>query len=211
MTPSQPKIHVIDYGMGNIRSITKVLERLNISYKVSANTYDLAWADRIILPGVGAFGEAMENLHELGLVNPITEAVIEQRKPILGICLGMQLLAKSSPEGRFCEGFGFIDGHVQKLTPANNLRLPHISWAPVDVKRENILIDGLENQSFMYFVHDYIMKCKHEEHVVATSDYGGKFCAIVAKENVFGVQFHPEKSQRVGATIMTNFVLGALS
>lgn len=210
MALSQHNIHVINYGMGNIRSITKVLGRLNVPYRVSAEKGDLKWADRIILPGVGAFGEAMENLNNLGLIDTITENVLEHKKPLLGICLGMQLLAKSSEESKTAKGFGFIDGHVKKLSPAGNLRLPHISWAPIYIKHKNALLEGLDNQSFMYFVHDYVLECENEDQIISTADYGGSFCAIVAKRNIYGVQFHPEKSQRVGGMIMTNFILSDL-
>ena len=209
-TRQEVKVAVVNYGMGNIGSVVKVLKRLNVMHKVTAEQCDLRWADRIILPGVGAFGSAMEKLNELNLVDPITEQVLEKKKPVLGICLGMQLFAKTSVEKKITEGLGFIDADVRKLSADDQHRLPHIGWNTIIKEKKCQLIDDLEDKSFMYFAHDYAVECNDKSNIVCSTIYAKKFPSVICKENIFGVQFHPEKSQRTGAVVMTNFVFGGL-
>lgn len=205
-----PKIAIVDYGMGNIGSVTKVLKRLNVEYKVTAEHSGLKWADRIILPGVGAFKKAMDKLHELRLIDPIKELVMEDKKPILGICLGMQLFAKTSLEHQKTEGLGLINADVFRLPINTDYRLPHIGWNTLNIEKECPLIRSLESGCFMYFVHDYAVECYDWSDVTCTTEYSKRFPSVISQNNIFGVQFHPEKSQKSGSVIMTNFVLSGL-
>jgi glutamine amidotransferase len=203
-------ITIVDYGMGNLRSVAKVVARLGADVRISSDPADLRWAERLILPGVGAFPDAMRVLHELRLVDSLNKEVLARKKPILGICLGMQLMAKSSAELTHTEGLGWFDAAMVPFDRAKGIRIPHIGWNRVKIRRSVPLLDGFDDGSFCYFVHSFHMQCADAVDMVATTDYGGDFVSVVARDNIFGTQFHPEKSQAVGSIILINFVTGGL-
>lgn len=203
-------ITIVDYGMGNLRSVAKVVARLGADVRISSDPADMKWAERLILPGVGAFPDAMRALHKVHLVDSLNEEVLVQKKPILGICLGMQLMAKSSAELVHTEGLGWIDAAMVPFDRAKGIRIPHIGWNRVKIRRPVPLLDGFGDGSFCYFVHSFHMLCADPAVVVATTNYGGDFVSVIAHDNIFGTQFHPEKSQAVGSIILINFVTGVL-
>jgi imidazole glycerol-phosphate synthase subunit HisH len=205
-----PKVAVIDYGMGNIGSICKMLKLVGAEPHVSADPGVLAAADKLVLPGVGHFDRAMSNLADADLIEPLRELVVDRGKPILGICLGMQLMCRSSEEG--CrDGLGFIDARVRRFSfPAERrLRVPHMGWSELDVARPSPLVAGLDAHARFYFVHSYYVDCADGADVLARSEYGHPFVAAFEKGTVAGVQFHPEKSHRFGVQLFRNFVSGA--
>lgn len=199
------RIDIIDYGMGNVQSVRNAFERLGCEVRVTGEASALADADALVLPGVGAFGEAMNNLRERQLIKPICAAVLTHGKPLLGICLGMQLLADSSAERGSHAGLGLIPGAVREIPVAQGYRLPHIGWNDVDVRLSKPLFDNLPEKSAFYFVHSYRFECD-SEYVAAITDYGTDIVAAVQRERIFGVQFHPERSQRKGLRLLQNFV-----
>jgi glutamine amidotransferase len=199
------KISIIDYGMGNFQSVRNALELLGCEVRVSADPAALSSADALILPGVGAFGEAMNNLQQLKLVEPLRYAVLIERKPLLGICLGMQLLADSSVERGYYPGLGLIPGQVRKIPVSSGFRLPHIGWNDVAVRTSNPLFRDLPDRCAFYFVHSYRFECD-SAYIAGIADYGSDITAAVQRENIFGVQFHPERSQRKGLRLLGNFV-----
>jgi glutamine amidotransferase len=199
------RVAIVDYGMGNLQSVRNALERLNCDVHLSSDPVDLDGADAIVLPGVGAFGEAMNNLAQQGFVEPLQRAVMETRTPILGICLGMQLLASDSDERGSYGGLGFIPGHVRSIPVPEGLTLPHIGWNEVAIKREELLFRDLHAGDAFYFVHSYRFECD-AQYVAATTDYGVEVVAAVQHERIFGVQFHPERSQRKGLRLLRNFL-----
>lgn len=203
-------ITIVDYGMGNLRSVAKVVSRLGADVRVSSDPADLTWADRLILPGVGAFPDAMRSLRELNLIDALNEEVLARKKPILGICLGMQLMAKSSAELVDTEGLGWFDATMVSFDRSKGIRVPHIGWNRVNLKRPIALFDGFDDGSFCYFVHSYHMLCADPSSVVATTNYGYDFVSVIARDNIFGTQFHPEKSQAAGSIVLINFVTGTL-
>ncbi len=187
-------IVIIDYGMGNLKNVYNALKYLNIQSKISNEIKDIKVADKLILPGVGAFNKAMDNLNNLGLSNVIKEKV-NSGTPLLGICLGMQMIFKKGYENGICEGLGFIDGEVKLLEPKEKVKIPHIGWNKLEYNKKNNLINGLDENSFVYYVHSY-----------AVTNYGGiKVPSMVFNGNVYGTQFHPEKSGEVGLKILKNF------
>ncbi len=196
---------IVDYGMGNIRSVHNAFERLGCSVSSTSSADDISAADALILPGVGAFGEAVANLDSRKLVAPILRAVRDQGKPLLGICLGMQLLADSSEERGSHKGLGLVSGSVVRLAPPGGLRVPHVGWNSIAVSRSDPLFAGTTDGDAFYFVHSYQFACA-SEYVAATTDYGGPVVAAVQAGRVFGVQFHPERSQSKGLTLLGNFV-----
>ncbi len=198
-------ILIINYGMGNIGSVANALGSLGAKYVVSDRARDLRDSRALILPGVGAFGAAMENLRKLDLVNELTEQVLIHGKPILGICLGMQLLAKDSVEQGFFTGLGWIDGHVRAMDPSDGLRIPHVGWNSVAVSQRIPLFERIEEGSHFYFDHGFHFESK-EPIVSATCEYGRTYVAAIQKENIFATQFHPEKSQRNGLKLLRNFL-----
>ena len=203
-------ITIVDYGMGNLRSVAKVVSRLGAEIRVSSDPVDLRWAERLILPGVGAFPDAMRSLRELRLLDALNEEVLTRKKPILGICLGMQLMARSSTELGETEGLGWFDARMVPFDRSKGIRVPHIGWNRVQVTRPVPLLDGFDDGSFCYFVHSYHMLCNDPAAVVATTAYGGDFVSVIARDNIFGTQFHPEKSQAAGSIVLINFVTGTL-
>ncbi|MEY4466659.1 MAG: hypothetical protein RIR21_452 [Pseudomonadota bacterium] len=199
------RIHIVDYGMGNVQSVRNAFERLGCEVRVSGDNSFFGGADAIVLPGVGAFGEAMSNLHELQLIAPLREAVLTQGKPLLGICLGMQLLADASDERGSYVGLGLIPGHVREIPINPGYRLPHIGWNDVAVGVHAPLFEGLTEKNAFYFVHSYRFECP-EQYVAGVSDYGTDIVAAVQRDRIFGVQFHPERSQRNGLRLLLNFI-----
>ncbi|MHB0915718.1 MAG: imidazole glycerol phosphate synthase subunit HisH [Thermoleophilia bacterium] len=195
-------ITIIDYGMGNLRSVEKALEKVGATVKVSRDPDDLKKADRLVLPGVGAFGDAMANLEKRGLVGAIKEEVAAG-KPFLGICLGLDLVFEESDEHGLHQGLGLLPGRVELLP--TELKVPHIGWNRVRVEKESRLLAGIPDESFFYFVHSYVVVPRRESDILCTTDYGCRFVSAVEHENVAAFQFHPEKSSSLGLTILRNF------
>lgn len=198
-------IKVIDYGMGNIQSVKNAFELLECNVQVIDNPSEIKNADGIILPGVGAFANAIRNLEEKEFINPLKEAVLEQKIPLLGICLGMQLLADSSEERGYNKGLSFIPGDICKIPQKNEYRLPHVGWNDLSIIKDSHLLKNITDKSCFYFVHSYRFECD-EEYVTATTYYGQNINAVVQKDHIFGVQFHPERSQKKGFHLINNFL-----
>jgi glutamine amidotransferase len=200
-------ITIVDYGMGNLRSVYNALDLLGAEVRISSQPADILTADQLILPGVGAFGLAMENLHQRGLIDPLNEKVLHQHTPILAICLGMELLAEDSNEHGFHQGLGWLPGHIRLFEDIGNLRIPHVGWNEVTLLRDSPLMNSnLSSNNEFYFVHSYHFVTDDESIVVGTADYGRPFVAAVHRDNIFGVQFHPEKSQEAGLRLLRNFM-----
>ena len=204
-------ITIVDYGLGNIRSaeqsLKKVIDENNIDAEVAItnNAKDIYLASHIILPGQGAFETCMEGLKNIaGMIDALSQNVLIQKKPFLGICVGMQLLATKSYENGTHHGLGWIDGEIKKI-PSTDLKLPHMGWNEVLIKKENKLIKEKEENNY-YFIHSYFFECKYEKNEVASTNYGINFTSIISKENIYGVQFHPEKSSYQGMRLIRNFI-----
>ena len=207
-------IVIIDYGSGNLRSAAKALEVANKS--VNANSKIVVTSDpevikksnKIILPGQGSFRDCYLGIKKInGLVDTLNNFVLVQKKPIFGICVGMQLFAKIGYETEETKGFGWIDGVVKKINNINKtLKLPHMGWNQIEFKKDFLLFSGIENKSHMYFVHSYEFLTKQKNCIVATTNYGNSIIVAVAKDNIFGTQFHPEKSQKNGLKLLENFI-----
>ena len=199
-------IALIDYGMGNIHSVKKALEVCGAKVLVTNNPEDISASEKIVLPGVGAFDDAMCQLQEQGLVSVIKEG-IKNKKPFLGICLGMQLLFEESEEAKNKKGLSILKGRVRKF-PSGDFKVPHMGWNQIKESGRNrtVLLEGVAEESFLYFCHSYYPQPKDKGIIAATTEYGLNFASFVQWENVFGVQFHPEKSQETGLKIIGNFV-----
>lgn len=197
-------IAIIDYDAGNLRSVEKALKFLGEESIVTRGQKEILSADKIILPGVGAFGEAMDHLRKLELDKVIQEAVHRQI-PLLGICLGLQLLFEGSDESGGVEGLGILDGQIVKIPDAPGLKIPHIGWNSLHLKNQGRLFEGVPEGTFVYFVHSFYLKAKEESIVKASADYGVTIHASVEKDAVFACQFHPEKSSSMGLRILQNF------
>ena len=197
-------IGIIDYDAGNIRSVEHALKSMDVPYVLSSDPEVLKKADKLILPGVGAYGDAMEKLNASNLTNTIKE-LTGNGKPLLGICLGLQLLFESSEESPGVEGLGILKGHILKLPSDGSLKIPHMGWNSLSMPKESRLLKGIKEGSYVYFVHSYYLKAD-EDVVIATSDYGVTIHAAVEKDNIFACQFHPEKSSDTGLQILKNFV-----
>ena len=201
-------ITIIDYGMGNLRSVQKAFEKYCSNVVVSSSVNDIIKADKIILPGVGAFKVAMDELKKRDLIEPIKDS-IEKGKPFLGICLGLQLLFSESEEGEKIKGLDIIKGKVKRFKEKNGLKIPHMGWNRVKLKVKSLgfkVMDGVENGSYMYFVHSYYAAPEDKNVILCETDYGGNFTSGICRGNVYGFQFHPEKSQSLGLKIVENFV-----
>lgn len=204
-------VAVVDYGMGNLDSVRRAFEVLGATAVVTSDPADLADADRIVLPGVGAFGVAMDHLRERGLEAALADAVVVGGAPFLGICLGMQLMAATGTEHGHHTGLGWIPGSVTRLVPTPaDPRVPHVGWNEVhrcDTTSGHPLLSGIDDDSDFYFVHSYRFECDDEASAVARTPYAGGFTSVVqASATAFGVQFHPEKSQRAGQALLRNFL-----
>ena len=197
-------IAIIDYGMGNLRSVQKAMEAVGYSATVTADPDAVTRADKVILPGVGAFADAIAHLRQSGLAEAFSEAV-RAGKPCLGVCLGLQLLFDVSEEDGEHAGLGLIPGRVVRFPSEPGLKIPHMGWNTLEVRRPNLLLDGLEAEPVVYFVHSYHARPENREDIVAESNYPGPFAAMVARDNLVAAQFHPEKSQRVGLAMYANF------
>ena len=198
-------IAIIDYDAGNIRSVEKALIALGEQPVVTRDKNTILAADKLILPGVGAFGDAMERLHQYGLVDVIREAV-KNGTPLLGICLGLQLLFEHSDESDGVKGLGILKGQILKIPDSPGLKIPHMGWNSLHLEHNGRLFRGIEEQAYVYFVHSFYLKAAEEEIVKASTEYGVHIHASVEKDNVFACQFHPEKSGDVGLRILKNFV-----
>ena len=196
---------IIDYDAGNIRSVEKAVRYLGKDAVVTADRETILSADRVILPGVGAFGDAMNRLRALGLVEVIRQTV-ERRTPFLGICLGLQLLFERSEESPGVPGLGLLKGEILRLPDMPGLKVPHIGWNSLEYPYPGRLFRGIAQDSFVYFVHSYYLKAQEESIVTATTRYGTLVHASVEKDNLFACQFHPEKSSETGLTILENFL-----
>jgi glutamine amidotransferase len=202
-------ITIIDYGSGNISAIGNIYERLNIGFKIAQTPGDVAGAQKLFLPGVGAFDETIAKLDETGFREVLDKEVIQNKVPIMGICVGMQILAESSEEGNL-PGLGYIKGRVKKID-ASILRakpkLPHLGWNLVDVLKPNQVFKDIDHNIGFYFLHTYYFECVNSEDVLATTNYGKDFASAVNHENIYGFQFHPEKSHHNGVKLLQNFAL----
>lgn len=196
---------VIDYGVGNIQSVINALRFLGYNPRVSATAQDIHSANIYIFPGVGAFGEAMKNLRSLKIIDTLTEEVIQRKKPILGICLGMQLLAQNSQEYGHHKGLGWIEGEVKKMSGGLGVRIPHVGWNNVSVAKREPLFSLTEESPSFYFDHSFQFVCP-SKYVAAWCMHGSYTTATVQKQNIFGVQFHPEKSQVQGLKLLRGFL-----
>lgn len=199
-------IGIVNYGLGNLRSVIGALEYLNFPAAITADPVELARCDKLILPGVGAFGDGMKNLRAAGLDERLGELVLHQKKPILGICLGFQLMARRSSEFGEHAGLGWIDADVERLEAGRHgLRVPHVGWNDLLQVQASPLFAGIPDNALFYYVHSFQMNCKREADVVGACVYGERFTAVIQHENIYGTQFHPEKSQEWGLALLRNF------
>jgi|TARA_Y100001970_G_scaffold289788_1_gene421210 imidazole glycerol phosphate synthase, glutamine amidotransferase subunit len=205
---------VIDYGSGNLKSAAKALEiaasNINMKSKivVTSDPKIIKQSDRIVLPGQGSFKDCYLGIKKIpGLNETLNEFVLEKKKPILGICVGMQLFAKTGYESEKTEGFGWIDAEVRKINNINKkLKLPHMGWNEIELKKDCFLFSNIQNKSHVYFIHSYEFMTKQKDCIVATTNYGNSIIVSIEKENIVGTQFHPEKSQKNGLIILENFL-----
>ncbi|HIW59682.1 MAG TPA: imidazole glycerol phosphate synthase subunit HisH [Candidatus Anaerobutyricum avicola] len=198
-------VSVIDYDAGNIRSVEKALAYLGQEVEVTRDRDRILSADRVILPGVGAFGDAMGKIRSYGL-EPVIKEVVRQGTPFLGICLGLQLLFEESDETPGVAGLGLLEGRIRRIPDGEGLKIPHMGWNSLDVREGASLFRGIEGHPYVYFVHSYYLAAEHEEDVAASTFYSTKIHASVEHGNIFACQFHPEKSGEVGLKILDNFI-----
>ena len=198
-------VAIIDYDAGNIKSVEKAIQFLGKEAIITRNPEEILKASHVILPGVGAFGDAMEKLHKYGLV-PVIHEVVKKKIPFIGICLGLQLLFERSEETPGVDGLGILKGEIKRIPDKDDLKIPHIGWNSLKYPNKGRLYRGISEDSYVYFVHSYYLDAKEEDIVVATTEYGTLIHASVEKENVFACQFHPEKSSSVGLKILDNFL-----
>ena len=197
-------IAIIDYDAGNLKSVEKALQYLGEECIVTRKKEELIKADKVILPGVGAFGDAMEKLHKFGLVEVIHE-IVKENKPVLGICLGLQLMFESSEEGPGVKGLGILPGKIVKFPEKEGYKIPHMGWNSIEIKEGSRLFKDIPNNSYVYFVHSFYLQAENENDVAATTEYITHVHASVEHDNIFACQFHPEKSGDVGLQILKNF------
>lgn len=202
-------IAIIDYGMGNLGSVKRKLDRIGADSVITFNSEVIRNAEKLILPGVGHFGNAISELKERGLWEVLNKEVIIARKPILGICLGMQLMAKHSEEG-IVAGFGWFDADVVRFEVKDTLRykVPHMGWNQVVLKKSSPLFENIDPGQGFYFVHSYHLKCHDQSDILNETEYEYSFVSAIQKDNIYGVQYHPEKSHDVGEKMLRNFVIG---
>lgn len=197
-------IAIIDYDAGNLKSVEKALVSLGEETIITRNFSEILSADKVILPGVGAFGDAMAQLKKYEL-DKVVHEVAEKETPLLGICLGLQLMFESSEETQGVEGLHLLDGHIHRIPDAEGIKIPHIGWNSLEFPKESRLFKGIEDQAYVYFVHSYYLKAADEAIVAATTEYSTHIHAAVEHGNIFACQFHPEKSSTVGLQILQNF------
>jgi len=200
-------IAIIDYGLGNVRAFSNVYKILNIPATIVKHAEDLFEVSKVILPGVGAFDYAMRMLGKSGMRPSLEEIVLRRHVPVLGVCVGMQMLASSSEEGRL-PGLGWIDGEVKRFVLSSfrhSMRVPHMGWNTIEPVKNNRLLGGLDHDARFYFLHSYFFQCHKSEDIIAVTDYDGEFACAVNSGNVYGVQFHPEKSHQWGIQLLENF------
>jgi glutamine amidotransferase len=200
-------IALVDYGLGNISAFANVYKRMNIPVVIAKNAAQLLEADKIILPGVGSFDYAMQRLNQSGIRETLDELVLINKIPVMGICVGMQMLAVSSEEGKL-PGLGWIDGEVKKFDPltfSQEACIPHMGWNDVKSVVKMQLFENLEQNARFYFLHSFYFHCNRSENVIATTDYGIQFSSAICSNNIYGVQFHPEKSHQWGIQLLKNF------
>lgn len=199
-------VGIIDYGMGNLLSVKNAIEYLGFDAEIVSHSNDLQNFEKLILPGVGAFPDCVYNLSEKGFVSALQSEVIGNKKPILGICLGMQVMAKIGNEVRRTNGLNWFDAEVELMkVTKKEFRIPHVGWADTYVKN-HFIFEGVKSIPEFYFVHSFHMNCKNSEDVIATVNHDSEFTAAVAKNNIVGCQFHPEKSQELGLIVLKNFI-----
>jgi len=198
---------LVDYGMGNLFSVQKAFRRLNTELQITSDKNVIQAADRIILPGVGHFGQAMQRLHQLDLVDVLTTRVLHENTPILGICLGMQLMADFSEEGN-TQGLGFIGGEVKRMCPVDPqvYRVPHVGWNTVECVADSLMNKGIKAEDEFYFVHAYQFTPSEHHAILHQTAYHEKFTSAIQQRNIIGVQYHPEKSHDSGLTLLQNFL-----
>ena len=198
-------IALIDYDAGNIKSVEKALQKLGQETILTRDRERLLEADKVILPGVGSFGDAMENLKNFGLI-PVIHEIVERKTPFLGICLGLQLMFESSDEAPGVKGLGLLPGKILRIPKKGDMKIPHMGWNDIKIKEGAKLFAGLEDHPYVYFVHSYYLQADDPSIVAATTEYGVTIHASVEKDNIFACQFHPEKSSTVGLQILKNFI-----
>lgn len=197
-------ITIIDYGMGNLGSIKNMLKKIGVESEITNDRRLISRADKLILPGVGAFDKAMTNLNMLDLISLLNNKVLVEKTPVLGICLGMQLLAKRSDEG-VSSGLGWIDGEVKRFNVGRLFKVPHMGWNTIQQQKQHQLFYGMYDEPRFYFVHTYYFQCNYQKNVLTKTNYGVDFASTVIKDNIMGVQFHPEKSHKFGMKLLENF------
>ena len=198
-------VAIIDYDAGNIKSVEKAMLALGESVRITREPDEILSADHVILPGVGAFGDAMNKIHQYHLADVIRE-VVDRRTPFLGICLGLQLLFESSEESEGIDGLGILQGKIVRLPETQGLKIPHIGWNSLNYPNKGRLFEGISEEAYVYFVHSYYLQAEDAQIVTATTEYAAHIHASVEEDNVFACQFHPEKSSDVGMTILKNFL-----
>jgi len=199
------KIVVVDYGMGNLKSVTNAINYLGYNVFVSNKASEIEKANALVLPGVGSFCQAIENLKKLELDIIIKSLCNDKKIPLLGICLGMQILGNDSNEGGFNKGLSLIPGHVRKIPSKDSFRLPHIGWNNITIKNKNPIFKNINTDSSFYFVHSYRFECD-QSFISSSTEYSSTIVSSIQKENIFGVQFHPEKSHKNGLLLLKNFI-----
>ena len=198
-------ITIIDYGMGNLKSVYNALVKIGFNCRISGEIKDIEKSDKLILPGVGAFKDAMDNLEKMNLI-PIINKKVNEGCPLLGICLGMQMLFEEGYEGQPRKGLGFIEGEVKLIEPNEEVKIPHIGWNRLEINKKSKIFNGLNEESFVYYVHSFMSTNMSEDNLIAYSEYGGiNIPGMVNKRNIYVAQFHPEKSGEVGLRILKNF------